>query len=126
MTDDAVVLDAFNMNDALLFNPLNEIFSLTKGKDLQYCFTRNIKQELPVFDNLLERNGKTFNYWIWGDCVDSPDWCYPLSVDGTFFLREEILRIVENISFNNPNSLEANMQLFILFFYNEKGFVMIK
>lgn len=121
MTDDAVFLDAFDMKDALLFNPLNEIFSLTKGKDLRYCFTKNVKQELPVFDTVVQRNGKSFNSWRWGDSPGSHDWAYPLSVDGTFFLREEMLRLVSNINFNNPNSLEANMQVFISIFLPRKG-----
>jgi hypothetical protein len=121
MTDDAIFLDAFDMKDALLFNPLNEIVSLTKGKDLQYCFTKNVKQELPAFDNVLQLNGKSFNSWRWGDCPRSHDWAYPLSVDGTFFLREEMLKLVENISFKNPNTLEANMQLFRSFFLQRKG-----
>lgn len=121
MTDDAVFLDSFDMNDLLLFNPLDEIFSLTKGKDLQYCFTMDVKQALPFFDTLITKGGISFNAWKWGNYPSSPDWTYPLSVDGTFFMREEILCIAEHITFKTPNSLEANMQLFIDFFLQRKG-----
>jgi hypothetical protein len=121
MTDDAVFIDTFDMADALLFNPLNEILSLTKGKDLVYSFTMDTKQALPVFEKVPIGNNEVFNSWKWGLYPDSPDWSYPLSVDGTFFLREEISKLVDNIQFKNPNSLEANMQGFKSFFLDRKG-----
>lgn len=121
MTDDAIVLDDFDMNDVLHFDPLNEIFSLTKGKDLTYCFTMDVNQELPLFGKYTTNNDKIFNEWNWQDALNSPDWSYPLSLDGTFFLREEMLTLINSISFNNPNSLEANLQLYIAFFLRRKG-----
>jgi hypothetical protein len=121
MTDDAIVLDDFDLKDVLNFNPLNEIFSLTKGMDLTYCFTMDVKQELPLFEKYITNNGKIFNEWNWRDALNSPDWSYPLSVDGTFFLREEMIILINCINFNNPNSLEANLQLYNAFFLRRKG-----
>ncbi|RZK12988.1 MAG: hypothetical protein EOO46_01090 [Flavobacterium sp.] len=120
MTDDAVFLDDVDMSDAFLFHPLNEIFSLTKGKDLLYSFTMDAVQELPYFSEANIKD-KKFYSWVWGQSLKSPDWSYPLSVDGCVFLRDEIISILDNIEFNNPNSLEANMQLYKGFFLSRNG-----
>ncbi|HET7897390.1 MAG TPA: hypothetical protein VFL47_06965 [Flavisolibacter sp.] len=120
LTDDAIFLDAFALADVFEFNPLNEIVSFTKGRDLLYCFTMDVKQELPAF---LQEDigGKGLNAWIWDSAPDSPDWSYPLSVDGHILLREEMMCIANEITFRNPNSLEANMQLFKPFFLSRRG-----
>jgi hypothetical protein len=52
---------------------------------------------------------------------DSPDWCYPLSLDGTIFFRKEIEMMVSKLIFNSPNSLESQMQLYKDLFLCRKG-----
>jgi len=121
MTDDAVFLAPFDLNVAMYFNPLDTILSLTKGFDLTYCFTHDVKQKVPDFVQKLTYNSDNFNFWKWNSNPDSPDWNYPLSVDGNFFLRDEMLQIAEHISFKNPNSLEASMQIYIDLFANRHG-----
>lgn len=121
ITDDAIFLDSFDMKDALFFNPLDSIFSLTKGYDITYCFTHDVKQEIPEFTKKNYRGGHDFNFWKWSSTPASPDWSYPISVDGNFYLREEMLQMVKNVSFNNPNTLEGSLQIFIDFFWNREG-----
>ncbi len=121
MTDDAVFLDSFDLKLALFFNPLDTILSLTKGYDLIYCFTHDTMQELPHFTKKTILNGNSFNFWKWNSIPGSPDWSYPISVDGNFFLREEMLKMVNNISFNNPNSFEASLQVFCKLFDKREG-----
>jgi len=121
VTDDAVFLDSFDLNNALLFNPLETILSLTKGFDQTFCFPLNKEQRIPDIQKKARFNGENFNFWIWRDSPDAPNWSYPLSVDGNFFLREEMLQVVKNISFKNPNSLEASLQIFVDFFNGREG-----
>ena len=123
MTDDAIFLDQFDFNDILHFNPLDTIFSLTKGTDLTFCFNHNCPQELPKFAEVVDlKNSKQpFLEWVWEDMQASPDWNYPLSVDATFFYQKELQVLLDNIQFKNPNSLEANLQVFVKAFLPRKG-----
>jgi len=121
MTDDAIFLDSFDLRTALFFNPLDTIFSLTKGYDLTFCFTHNIDQEIPVFTKQDQLDNNNFNYWVWNSKPGSPDWSYPLSVDGNFFLKEEMIQIIKHIPFSNPNTLESSMQVFLSLFKGRQG-----
>jgi hypothetical protein len=120
MTDDAVFLDFYDLNDCLNFHPLQNVFSLRLGKDLDFCYAYNKKQDIPSFtvENVME---KDWNSWIWKDMYHSPDWSYPLSVDASIFLRKEIETILNYISFSSPNSLESQMQLLKDLFVQRKG-----
>ncbi len=121
MTDDAIFLDSFDMNCALLFNPLNTILSLTKGYDMTYCFTLDLMQEIPEFTKTIIHDETLLNFWNWNSSPASPGWSYPISVDGDFYLRKEMLVMAEHISFNNPNSFEANLQVFLKLFVGREG-----
>lgn len=121
MTDDAIFLDKFDMNDSLLFNPLNTILSLTKGFDKTFCFALNQEQQIPSFFKRTQHNGNNLNLWHWDDVPDSPDWSYPLSVDGNIFHREELSAALNHLSFSNPNTLEASMQVFLDLFSFREG-----
>lgn len=112
LTDDAVFLDEMDLHDCLIFNPVREIFSIKHGKDLVFCFAFNKPQELPVFEIIRKEKELFLLRWKWNTKINSPDWSYPLSVDGNIFFRNEILAICRNISFMSPNSLEGNMQVY--------------
>jgi hypothetical protein len=120
MTDDAVFLDFYDLNDCLNFHPLQNVFSLRLGRDLDFCYAYNKKQDIPLFttENVMK---KEWNSWIWKDMYNSPDWSYPLSVDASIFLRTEIEAILNYITFKSPNSLESQMQLLKDLFVQRKG-----
>lgn len=120
MTDDAIFLDFYDLNDCLNFHPLQNVFSLRLGSDLDFCYAYNKKQEIPLFTTE-KVMGKEWNSWIWQDMYHSPDWSYPLSLDATIFLRKEIATILNYLSFKNPNSLESQMQLLKDLFLQRKG-----
>lgn len=120
MTDDALFVEAFNFLDCMHFNPLQEIVSLRLGKDVDYSFTYNKDQVLPSFVSETIENQQMYS-WIWKDSENAPDWCYPLSLDATVFGRDELNIILAHTSFKNPNSLEANLQIFINVFLPRKG-----
>ena len=120
MTDDGVFLDHYDLSDCLNFNPIQNIFSLHHGTDLDFCFSHNKDQQVPSF---LEKNinGQIFNSWIWEDLVGSPDWIYPLSVDAIIFCTKEIRVLLNHILFKSPNSLESQFQLYNDFFIQRAG-----
>lgn len=120
LTDDAVFLDKVDLKDCLDFNPVLNLFSLRHGVDLDYSFPFQRKEELPQCA-LTVKSDKTFIVWNWRERMDSPDWSYPLSVDGCIYSRLDMLAVCSSINFKNPNTLEANMQVFVDFFSSKSG-----
>lgn len=112
LTDDAVFLEEMDLHDCLSFHPVHEIFTMRYGEDLKFSFAINKMQELPVFETIKTDNARIFLRWKWDSKIDSPDWSYPLSVDGNVFYKRELLAICKNIGFKSPNSLEASMQVY--------------
>ena len=115
MTDDGIFLDHYDLSDCLKFDPLQNIFSLRLGADMNFCYTYNRRQDVPVFST------ENICTWTWNDMKDSPDWIYPLSVDATIFCKKEVEMILDHISFKSPNSLESQMQLYNDLFVQRKG-----
>lgn len=120
MTDDAIFLDYFDLNNCLQFHPVKNIFSLRLGVDLDYCFAYSKDQALPNFATQ-NFNQTAFLIWKWKEMTESPDWSYPLSLDGTIFYRKEIEALLSHISFTSPNSLEAELQLYKDLFLGRNG-----
>ena len=120
LTDDAIFIDNMDLNDSLNFNPLKELFCFRFGNDLDYCFAYDKKQVVPLFKSIIVNSYKNIVSWNWS-VEDNNDWGYPLSVDGHIFYKNEIMILLENIHFNNPNSLEGNLQLYNEAFKSKKG-----
>ena len=49
MTDDGLFINNFNLANACSFDPLKNVFSLIKEKDLDYCYIQNKRQPIPEF-----------------------------------------------------------------------------
>lgn len=120
MTDDALFIDYFDLEDFTKYNTQNTVPTLSKGYDLTYCFAFDKMQDLPKF---LKKGGLESEklMWEWSLETDSPDWAYPLSVDGSLFTTKEILEIIKQTSFRAPNSLESNLQEFLPLYINRYG-----
>jgi hypothetical protein len=113
-TDDALFTREINEN--VISSVMNQVthvltFSLRMGLHLNHCYPSNSHQNLP---NGEINSGVFFWSWIQGD----GDWGYPLSVDGHVFRNEEISSMLNLIDFNNPNTLEANLQILKNKFYS--------
>lgn len=107
MTDDGIFIDSYDMNDLLFVDPLKVVPTLIKGLDLTYCFIQDKQQSLPEFiqpaGTPLPANVKC---WEWGQAQRGSDWAYPLSLDVSFYDKYEMQALIENISYEGPNSLE--------------------
>lgn len=120
MTDDAVFVDKFDMNDVLLTNPLKGIFQLHRGLDAKYNMHTGIDESLPEFYKSSELTNKHL-IWNFNPGLFSVTYNYPLSLDATLFCRNEIVSLFENINFKAPNSLESMMQIYNPVILNRKG-----
>ena len=98
-------------------NPLQNIVSLSRGKDLNYSTVLAKKLEIPSFtkfsDNLYR--------FQWNEIKEFSDWTYPIGVSGYMFSRPEILAMMKATHFKAPNSLEHNLQQFLPYFINRGG-----
>jgi hypothetical protein len=110
MVDDAVIFKKIEANKLEIIEPVinnHIIFSLRLGKNCNYSHPANIHYELGEH----ETDGQyiTFDYTK----QQIGDFNYPLSTDGHIFNTEFIKNLLVEINFNNPNTLEANLQKFV-------------
>lgn len=117
LTDDAVVLRPFPLAEAMRPKPRQEIFALTHGPELDWCFIESRSQPVPPLE--AQENGLLA--WRWADCDPRLDWGFPLSVDGKFFAREEMLLLLAALPFRSPNTLEVAMQVYRPLFVGRRG-----
>ena len=107
-TDDDIFYKDFDVNkiietiknDQDVFN-----FSLRLGKNTKFCYTMNTTNILHA--EILKDGVIT---WDWSKHY--LDYGYPLSVDFHIFRTKDIMRLVKNVSFKNPNEFEASLQIF--------------
>jgi len=116
LVDDIVFIDNINFSDISSYCSMKYIPSLRLGNNLSFCYMQNKEQPLPTFES---QNETDLLIWNWKNGV--LDWNYPLSVDGNIFLKNEMQLLLENINFQAPNSLEAELQLFKPLFTQRKG-----
>jgi len=109
-TDDDVLFKNIDFEEIDKSLKKEEIFcfSLRLGQNTTRCYTMNT-------DNVLVVKKEYKNTITWDWTKHYLDYNYPLSVDGHIFRTEEIHKLIRKIRFNNPNSLEASLQMFEYF-----------
>lgn len=111
LMDDDVFLHDTSLKEAVNYLDENSslfTFSLRLGKNLNYCYPVNSNQAVPFgYDD--------DQYFMWNYKEGEYDWNYPLSLDGHIFERAKLLKMMEQIKWWSPNSLEAELQTFNLF-----------
>lgn len=78
-------------------------FSLQLGTNLSYCYPLNITLQFPNHTPVTENIIK----YCWRDAGDGLN--YPLEVSSSVYRWEEIARLISDLHFTNPNTLEAEM-----------------
>ena len=80
LVDDIIFKSYFSFNDYFSLKYKNKyLLSLRLGKNLSYCYTKAVKQHLPIFKNI----NKQFISWSFYN--SELDWKYVFSVDGHVF-----------------------------------------
>lgn len=115
LVDDILFIRKINFTDFLSVDLSRVVPSLRLGLNLQRCYTANSKQLKPAF------SGSDDEGYSWSWSEGEYDWGYPLSVDGNFFLLEEIIVMVKISEFNAPNSFEKSLQWFLSEFIKRRG-----
>ncbi len=107
LVDDAVIFKPINESKEVILSSINDsvcCFSLRLGINCVYSHPANlhykighhgISNELITFDHRSQPAG---------------DFSYPLSTDGHIYKTELLKEWLIEIPFNNPNTLEANLQ----------------
>ncbi len=115
LVDDNLFTRQFRFSNYLdLKNRNHYIFSLRLGMNLNYCYTKQKKQEKPKFNNI----GRLIS-WKWNK--GEHDWQYVFSVDGNIFNKNTVLEMSKLVPFKAPNSYEANMNIFRYILKRKKG-----
>ena len=116
--DDKIEFTTFMVDDNILYNkiivPQEEIldtiksdtvcFSLRLGENCTYSHPANVNYSLKNYTQ--DGNFLSFNW----NTQEPGDFAYPLSVDGHIYKTKFIQHAINAIPFNNPNTLEANLQ----------------
>ncbi|ABO49929.1 glycosyltransferase involved in cell wall biogenesis-like protein [Desulforamulus reducens MI-1] len=106
LVDDNIFVHDFSINKIILnLEKQSDAlgFSLRLGSNINYCYALNSAQARPVF---CELEHETLKYdWT----VAEHDFGYPLEVSSSVYRVEDILPLLFQLPFANPNTLEAYM-----------------
>ena len=106
VVDDTVFVQDFTMAaiaETLRQNPDALGFSLRLGRNTVSCYSMNHAQELPAFQTL---PGGILKY-RWPEA--EYDFGYPLEVSSSVYRTQQMLPLLEQLEFKNPNTLEEAM-----------------
>ena len=98
--------------------------SLRMGENINYSYTLDCDQQKPNLTEFSVNFTAALRAWQWGCGVF--DWGYPLSLDGHFFQRYEILAMTEAVDFDAPNHYEDQLQKFIELYQPRLGICFVK
>lgn len=118
LVDDNLFVRPFSLRCFASFPLFQYVPSLRMGEHHDYCYTRSKHQKIPQFEKV---NWKETLYLSWHWRQEEHDWNFPLSVDGHFFDRGEILIMSRHSNFHSPNSLETSLQTYVESFLDRTG-----
>ncbi|AQX83614.1 hypothetical protein I6H88_11115 [Elizabethkingia bruuniana] len=115
--DDMLFSQKVDYNWLKEVDPLLDIVSLSRGRDLNYSTALAMKQEIPSFSKI----SNNLYRFKWNEISEFSDWTYPIGVSGYMFSRQEIMAMIKVTDFKAPNSLEHNLQKFLPYFDTRGG-----
>lgn len=105
LTDDSIFIRKVEINDEVLEwinqDPNQNSFSLRLGKS-----SNTPQKQLPSpICNIIS--------WNYSDYDKSNNWGYRFSVDGHIYSKQLMIKLIKNIIFNNPSTLEAHLHNYV-------------
>ncbi len=101
--DDNIMLRPFSEEDEqfkrFLRDPHILALSMRLHPGVTRCYTENKETPPPA----LSPEG----IWNWQQIPGRGDWSYPMSLDANVFLTTRILTLIENMPYENPNTMEG-------------------
>jgi hypothetical protein len=113
MVDDNLFVRRFSLSEALqdLGEHPNALgFSLRLGKNTVYCYSNRCEQPLPAFTETTRGNLR----YSWGGQVG--DFGYPLEVSSSIYRTADVIKLLQNLPYSNPNRLEEGFSVSIRLF----------
>ena len=101
--DDNIVKDTIQLNECITWLEQTDAygFYLKLGTHLDYCYTENTPQAVPPH----EKVHNTICSWEFES--GEKDWHYPNTVDMTLYRKKDLLNIMQQLDYTNPNLLEG-------------------
>ena len=88
-----------------LHNPNVLCFSFRLSPKINYCYSLDINNPPPMFDNQLFSKDKWVLTWDWQKC--DGDWGYPFSTDCHVYRTPQLVAAMLRHDWNSPNTMEA-------------------
>ena len=108
LVDDNLFVQDFSVETTLTTlekTPDSIGFSLRVGKNTHYCYSNSCKQAFPVFINAAE-GVLSFH---WPGCEG--DFGYPIEVSSSVYRTKDLLGLLKNLPYSNPNRLEQALSV---------------
>lgn len=112
VVDDTVFTRRFSIDSMInhLKNDNSAIgFSLRLGRNTRHCYPLGIGNQMPFIDDSGMFDYK-MGHFNWRK-VNFGDFGYPLELSSSLYKTEDVLKVIENAPFANPNELEWIMYL---------------
>ena len=106
-TDDDVFINPMPTIPNLEADPPMSCISLRLHPNMDYCYTMDKKQKRPDIVSVCPANTDCFLTWEWGSA--DADYGYPMSLDGHVFRTADILPLLQQLGYHDPNSLEGQL-----------------
>jgi tetratricopeptide (TPR) repeat protein/GT2 family glycosyltransferase/acetyltransferase-like isoleucine patch superfamily enzyme len=103
LVDDNIIVRDFLLGDVVDGLKQNDDaigFSLRLGRNTDYCYMLRTQQKIPRFEAPCQ--GILRYEWIEAEC----DFGYPLEVSSSLYRMDDISPLLEQLNYNNPNTLE--------------------
>jgi hypothetical protein len=116
LVDDNIFMRDFSMRNIIESLKINQDalgFSLRLGTHTNYCYPLREEQQLPQFTSI----DNDFLKFDWTSAKH--DFGYPLEVSSSVYRVNDIMAVLHN-SFNNPNTLEIQLNNNKSIFYHQK------
>ena len=108
LVDDNLFIRDFSIETTLATlgkNPTSIGFSLRVGKNTHYCYSNSCQQAFPEFINAAE-GVLSFH---WPGCEG--DFGYPIEVSSSVYRTKDLLSLLQNLPYSNPNRLEQALSV---------------
>jgi hypothetical protein len=110
LVDDAIIYDEIpnDLKQNIFNNFTSDVccFSLRLGLNCNFSHPANMSYQINEYE-------ETEDFIKFDFRLQKGDFAYPLSTDGHIFRTKEIRSLIRGTRFNNPNTLEANLQRFL-------------
>lgn len=121
LVDDNIFVEDFSLCE--IIGTLNQHsdalgFSLRLGENTTYCYMLDKPQRLPAYQHIQP------NVWKYDWTVAEHDFGYPLELSSSVYSCADIMLLLEQTDFNNPNSLESHLAANAGFFKDRSPYLL--